>query len=59
MAEAQGMEAGMLRSMAEQQGWLPAIEQELLEQKAYGWLAEQATIEDVEPEPEEDSQAPA
>ena len=45
--------------MAEQQGWLPAIEQELLEQSAYAWLADQATIEDVAAEPEEDSQAPA
>ena len=59
MAEAQGMEVNMLRSMAEQQGWLPAIEQELLEQSAYAWLADQATIEDVAAEPEEDSQAPA
>ena len=59
MAQAQGMEVDMLRTMAAQQGWLPAIEQELLEQKAYSWLAEQATIEDVPAEAEEDSQTQA
>jgi trigger factor len=59
MAQAQGMEVDMLRTMAAQQGWLPAIEQELLEQKAYAWLAEQATIEDVSADAEEDSQTQA
>ena len=59
MAQAQGMEVDMLRTMAAQQGWLPAIEQELLEQKAYSWLAEHATIEDVPAEAEEDSQTQA
>ena len=59
MAQTQGMEVDMLRNMAAQQGWLPAIEQEILEQKAYGWLADQATIEDVPAESEEDSQTQA
>lgn len=49
MAEAQGMDVAVLRPMAESQGWLQSIEHELLEQKAYAWLAEQATIEDVDP----------
>ena len=49
MADAQGMELDQLRTMAAQQGWLQAIEHELVEKKAYGWLAEQATIRDVDP----------
>ncbi len=48
MAESQGMEVGALRSMAETQGWLQSIEHELLEQKAYAWLAGQASIEEVD-----------
>lgn len=49
MADAQGMDVATLRPMAEQQGWLQAIEHEVVEQKAYAWLAEQATVEDVDP----------
>ena len=59
MAGAQGMDADTLRQMAQQQGWLQAIEHELIEQKAYAWLAGQATIEDVEPGAEADDSAAA
>jgi len=45
MAAAQGMEVDQLRAMAEQQGWLEAIEAELREKKAYDHLAGQATVE--------------
>lgn len=59
MAEAQGMDVDTLRPMAEQQGWLPALQHELVEKKAYAWLAEQATIEDIEPELAVDEAEPA
>ena len=51
MGEAQGMEAGAMRAMAEAQGWLPAIEQEVRERKVYAFLGEHAKIVDVAPEP--------
>lgn len=44
MAGAQGMDAGQLRQMAQQQGWLDAIEAELREKAAYAHLAAQATV---------------
>jgi trigger factor len=50
MGEAQGMAAEQMRAMGEKQGWLPALEQELRERKVYGYLAEQGTVVDVEPE---------
>jgi len=50
MAGTQGMEAGQLRTMAEQQGWLGSIEMELREKSAYGYLASLAKIEEVEDE---------
>jgi len=50
MAEGQGMDTDTMRAMAEAQGWLPAIEQEVRERKVYAFLAEQATIVDAPPE---------
>ena len=50
MGAAQGMAAEQMRAMGEKQGWLPALEQELRERKVYGYLAEQGTVVDVEPE---------
>ena len=57
MGEAQSMAADQMRAMAEQQGWLPALEQELRERKVYAYLAEQGKVADVEPEPNEDAGA--
>ncbi|HKX45341.1 MAG TPA: trigger factor [Planctomycetota bacterium] len=48
MAGAQGMELAKLRSAAQEQGWLGALEHELVEQRAYAWLAERANVEEVE-----------
>ena len=45
MASAQGMEVDQLRMLAQQQGWLEAIEAELREKQAYDHLAAQASIE--------------
>ena len=50
MAQAQGMDVEPMRAMAEAQGWLPAIEQEVRERKVYDYLAEHGKIVDVEPE---------
>jgi FKBP-type peptidyl-prolyl cis-trans isomerase (trigger factor) len=50
MAEAQGMDVEPMRAMAETQGWLTAIEQEVRERKVYDYLAEHGKIVDVEPE---------
>ncbi|HIG00303.1 MAG TPA: trigger factor [Myxococcales bacterium] len=55
MAKAQGMDAEPMRAMAEQQGWLTAIEQEVRERKVYAYLAEHAKVVDVEPEPTDDA----
>jgi len=54
MGEAQSMPADQMRAMGEQQGWLPAIEQELRERKVYAYLAEQGKVVDVEPEPDDE-----
>ena len=50
MAGAQQMDAEQMRKLAEAQGWLPAVEQEVRERKVHGYLAEQGKIVDVEPE---------
>lgn len=50
MAGAQQMDAEQMRKLAETQGWLPAVEQEVRERKVHGYLAEQGKIVDVEPE---------
>ncbi|MDG2335417.1 MAG: trigger factor [Myxococcota bacterium] len=50
MAEGQGTDVDTMRAMAEAQGWLPAIEQEVRERKVYAYLAERATLVDVPPE---------
>lgn len=50
MAKAQGMDVEPMRAMAEAQGWLTAIEQEVRERKVYDYLAEHGKIVDVEPE---------
>ena len=57
MAAAQGMDAEPMRAMAEGQGWLSAIEQEVKERKVYAYLAEHAKIVDVEPELTDDGSA--
>ena len=54
MGEAQSMPADQMRAMGEKQGWLPAIEQELRERKVYGYLAEQGSVVDVEPESDDE-----
>jgi trigger factor len=58
MAGDQGMELEQLRSIAERQGWLHAIEHELVEQKAYAWLAERANVEEFDPASESEADAP-
>ena len=50
MAGAQQMDAEQMRKLAEAQGWLAAVEQEVRERKVHGYLAEQGKIVDVEPE---------
>ncbi len=54
LAAAQGMDADTLEKMADQQGWKPAIEAELLDKKALDFLVSKATVEE---ESEEDSEA--
>ena len=58
LAEAQGRGLDELRSEAEKENWLPQIEAELRERRVYAVLAEQATIVDVEPDPEQTESAP-
>ena len=47
-SEAQGMTAPQVRTMADQQGWLPASEAELRDKKGYSLLVQSASIEEVE-----------
>jgi trigger factor len=46
MAEAQGMDVKQVKEMAASQGWGPAIEAEVLDQKALDFLVSKATVEE-------------
>ncbi|MBW2384746.1 MAG: trigger factor [Deltaproteobacteria bacterium] len=52
MAEAQGVDVEKLRGMAQQQGWLHAVEQELRDQKVFELLVSRARVEEVEADEE-------
>jgi len=49
LAEAQGVTIEKFRQTAEEQGWIHAIREQLLDQAVFGFLAEQAQVKDVEP----------
>jgi len=49
LAEAQGVSADKFRQTAREQGWMQSIEAQLLDQAVFGFLAEQAEVQDVEP----------
>ena len=49
LAEAQGVTPEKFRETAEEQGWIHAIREQLLDQAVFGFLAEKAQVKDVEP----------
>ncbi len=52
LAEAQGVTVDKFKQTAEEQGWIQAIREQLLDQAVFGYLAGQATVNDVQPTPE-------
>ena len=49
LAEAQGVTPEKFRETAQEQGWIHAIREQLLDQAVFGFLAEKAQVKDVEP----------